>query len=214
MPVHIGFWVLEHAKLLLLRFYYDFLLKYIDKKDFVLVQMDTDSIYAGFGRNTIFQCIKKPLRAQFVLEHDKWMVKSYCDAHKKKFFKRAYSGKSWKQPDCCKKEEMYYLRQAGLFHLENVSDGIIALCSKSYYCISSDAPKLSAKGIKKTQNSLTKDAYHDVLFNQKISKCTNRGIQKKGTSLYTYVQNKKGLNYFYGKRIVSSDHVTTFPTKL
>ena len=85
MPVHIGFWVLEHAKLLLLRFYYDFLLKYIDKQDFVLVQMDTDSIYAGFGQNTLYQCVKRHLRAQFVVEFDKWMVKSYCETHKRHF---------------------------------------------------------------------------------------------------------------------------------
>lgn len=213
VPPQIGFFVLEHAKLLLLRFYYDFLLKYIDMSHFVLVQMDTDSIYAGLGGKTFLECIRPSMRKQYISEHEQWMVRSYCDSHKRRFFKRSFKGRKWVGDHCCQVTEKYYLRQAGLFHIENISDGIIALCPKAYYCVGEN-PKFSAKGVKKAQNKLTEDEYKDVLFNQKISTCTNRGIRKKGTNLFTYVQTKKGLNYFYGKRIVCSDHVTTLPTKL
>ena len=38
IPIHIGFMVLERAKLILLQFYYDFLLKYLPLDGFCLVQ--------------------------------------------------------------------------------------------------------------------------------------------------------------------------------
>ena len=56
LPLHIGFFVYQYAKLRMLKFYYDFIDKYLDCENFQYIEMDTDSAYialAGqkFGRS-------------------------------------------------------------------------------------------------------------------------------------------------------------------
>ena len=58
MPVHIGFFILNYAKLRMLSFYYDFLDKYVGRESFSLLQMDTDSMYMSMSGNTIQEMIK------------------------------------------------------------------------------------------------------------------------------------------------------------
>ena len=48
-PFHIGIAVYQLAKLRMLEFYYDFLDRYIDRRDFELIQMDTDSNYMAIS---------------------------------------------------------------------------------------------------------------------------------------------------------------------
>ena len=107
----------------------------------------------------------------------------------------------------------YHKRTAGLFHCENVSQGVVALCPKSYYCFGSD-PKYSSKGVSKRYNNYTHEDYLDVLTSQNIKQGINKGFRVKDSKIFTYIQKRRGLNYFYGKRIVDSDHVTTRPTHL
>ena len=42
----------------------------------------------------------------------------------------------------------------------------------------------------------------------------NAGFLREGVDILTYTQNKKGLNYFYAKRIVLEDGVSTEPLKI
>ena len=49
----------------------------------------------------------------------------------------------------------------------------------------------------------------EVLSSQKPKYVTNAGFIKDGDAIKTYVQKKKGLGYFYPKRKVLSDGVTT-----
>ena len=41
--------------------------------------------------------------------------------------------------------------------------------------------------------------------------CTNKGFRVVDNSMITYVQQKKGLSYYYYKRQVLEDGVTTVP---
>ena len=50
----------------MLAFYYDFLDKYIDRIDFELIQMDTDSLYMALSSKSIDDIIRPELRE----EHD------------------------------------------------------------------------------------------------------------------------------------------------
>jgi hypothetical protein len=50
--------------------------------------------------------------------------------------------------------------------------------------------------------------------NQTKSHGINRGFRVKNDNMFTYVQEKKGLNYLYCKRPVCKDGVTTLPTHL
>jgi hypothetical protein len=51
LPLQIGVAVYHLAKLRMLEFYYDFIDKYIDRSDFELLEMDTDSKYFAFMKN-------------------------------------------------------------------------------------------------------------------------------------------------------------------
>ena len=44
LPIPIGSFILQYAKLHMLQFYYDYLDVYVDRVDFVYCEMDTDSV--------------------------------------------------------------------------------------------------------------------------------------------------------------------------
>jgi hypothetical protein len=52
----------------------------------------------------------------------------------------------------------YDKRTPGLFKTEFTGDGMIALCSKTYYCFGKE-DKFSCKGINKRTNQITKEKY-------------------------------------------------------
>ena len=45
LPIQVGFFVYQYAKLRMLEFYFDFLDKYLARADFQYCEMDTDSAY-------------------------------------------------------------------------------------------------------------------------------------------------------------------------
>jgi hypothetical protein len=49
----------------MLEFYYDFIDKYIDRSDFELLEMDTDSNYFAFSEDSIDKLIKPELREEY-----------------------------------------------------------------------------------------------------------------------------------------------------
>ena len=55
VPKQVGFFVLMYAKLRMLEFYYDCLDYYLNREDYELAQMDTDSIYLFCGVLQTFQ---------------------------------------------------------------------------------------------------------------------------------------------------------------
>ena len=58
IPLQIGFTILQYAKLRMLEMYYDFLDYFIERNNFELAEMDTDSLYIGFTHENIHQIIK------------------------------------------------------------------------------------------------------------------------------------------------------------
>ena len=50
IPKQIGLFVLQYAKLRMLQFYYDCLDRYLDRSDFEMAQMDTDSLYFAVSK--------------------------------------------------------------------------------------------------------------------------------------------------------------------
>ncbi len=53
LPLQIGVAVYHLARLRMLQFYYKFIDKYIDRSDFELLEMDTDSNYLTFSEHRI-----------------------------------------------------------------------------------------------------------------------------------------------------------------
>ena len=118
--------------------------------------------------------------------------------------------------DCCKKTHKYDQRTPGLFKEEFSGIGIISLNSKTYYCWGENPSddKYRSKGLSRTQNKLVKEQYESVLRERISVSGENRGFCKKNNSLLTYSQQRSGLNYFYAKRLVLSDGVSTKPLNI
>ena len=111
---------------------------------------------------------------------------------------------------CCKAKLVYDKRRPGVFKVEFRGLGIVALCSKTYYCFG-DQEKVSCKGLSKTQNPLIKDSFMKVLKTHKSSGGVNKGFRTDGRVVYTYAQERRSLSFFYPKRRVQKDGVSTDP---
>ena len=189
MPTQIGFFILQYAKLRMLEFYFDFLDKFIDRSDFQYCYMDTDSAYVAFSSDNVEDLIKPEMREEYQkVKYD--------------FFPR----------DDTPEHINYDKRTPGLFKEEYRGDGIICLSSKMYYCFSnSQKDKFSCKGVNKTQNSINRQRYLDVLVSGSPSSGTNTGFRVRDNQIMTYRQDRQAFTYFYPKRKVLNDGVSTIP---
>ena len=61
-PFQIGIAVYQLAKLRMLEFYYDFVDKYVDRRDFELIQMDTDSNYMAISGERLEDIVRPELK--------------------------------------------------------------------------------------------------------------------------------------------------------
>ena len=64
-PYQCGIAVYQLAKLRMLEFYYIFLDYYFDRRDFELLQMDTDSLYMAWSGENIGDSVKSELREEY-----------------------------------------------------------------------------------------------------------------------------------------------------
>ena len=185
LPIQIGFFVYQYAKLRMLEFYYDFLMTFIHHSDFEMCEMDTDSAYLAISGNTLDEIIKPEKRALYEREKNKWFPREDTPAHK-----------------------AFDKRTPGLFKVEWEGVGIVALCSKTYFCFGNE-DKVSCKGLNKKTNKITKEKYLNVLRSQTSGTGINRGFQMRGGDMYTYEQTKTAFTYLYPKRKVNEDGRST-----
>lgn len=177
----------------------------------------TDSLYLALSTTDLFQAVDRDLRNGFVEEYHLWFALEYCPDHKQDFFITKFKGLSWSPLDCCQKVLNHDRRSVGKFHAEWSGEGMIALCSKSYFAISGtdmENEKYSSKGLSHAHNKFKKGDYKSVLDNKKSGSGVNKGFRVRGSRMYTYTQVRKGLSYMYCKRRVCSDGSTTLPTRL
>ena len=182
-PFLVGIVVYQLAKLRMLQFYYDFLDYYLDRRDYQLIQMNTDSVYLALSCNTLEEAVKPELREQFEKEKKNWL--------------------SW---------DKWSSREPGLFKLESEGTRAIALCSKCYFVEDelSGKAKMSSKGMSEAQNELLWQRYERALDGY-TDMATNRGFRMHKGAIYTYEQRKLGLSAYYDKRWVLPDGIHTEP---
>ena len=212
-PIVIGFSILQIAKLRMLQFYYDFMCKYFHDSCFEYVCMDTDSAYfatCGELETLIFQHMRK----QFYEEYDRWFIPPFCSAHKHAFVRTKLKGLPWSMQACCLKVRNYHKRTPGLFKEEFSGNGIVALNAKTYHTFNSTTSKTSTKGIMRNLNKFTKTDFLQTLNSTKPTFGINKGIMRKKNAMVTYTQLRSGLSYFYAKRFVCADGVSTRPLHL
>ena len=129
LPIQIGVAVYSLAKLRMLEFYYDCLDKYIKREDFEMVEMDTDSAYMALAEKNFDELVKPELQEEYEKDKHNWFPRT--DTEENIAFDK---------------------RKPGLFKVEFEGDGIVALCSKSYFCWSDKKNKFSCKGVNKRTN--------------------------------------------------------------
>ncbi|CAH3160600.1 unnamed protein product [Porites lobata] len=76
LPMQIGFFVYQYAKLRMLQFYFDFLDKYLDRSDFQYCEMDTDSAYIAIAGPSVDSLVKPELRAEFQKDKFNWFPRT------------------------------------------------------------------------------------------------------------------------------------------
>ena len=183
-PCQCGIAVYQLAKLRMLEFHYDFLDRFCDRRDFELIQMDTDSFYKALSAEDFDEIIKPDLK------------ELYKDEKKKRLVTDEYSK-----------------RVPGLFKPEFKGKRMIALTSKCYFADNGEnvvggIPKFSCKGVSRRQNKMSWGRYRNALFGA-LDKATNIGFRKKENHIVTYEQTKLGLSAYYDKRVVHEDGIHT-----
>ena len=91
-PFHAGIAVYQLAKLRMLEFYYDFLDRYIDRRDFEQIQMDTDSFYMAISGNSLDEIVKPDKVQEFEREKHKWVAVGNWDKRTPGLFKLEAEG--------------------------------------------------------------------------------------------------------------------------
>ena len=182
-PFQVGIVVYQLAKLRMLQFYYDFLDFYLDRRDFELIQMDTDSMYFALSREKLEDAIRPGYETQFEEDKKRWLA--------------------W---------DKWSNREPGLFKLEKEGTHAIALCSKCYHIKdqATGQAKVSSKGVNKRQNEMRAERFERALAGDR-DMVTNRGFRMRDGAMYTYEQRKLGLSAYYDKRWVLPDGIHTEP---
>ena len=122
-PYQCGIAVYQLAKLRMLEFYYDFLDKYLDRRNFELIQMDTDLMYMAIS-GEFDDIVKLELREE------------YDNEGEAKFLSTS----------------KYHDRTLGFFRAEFQRTRMIALTSKCYYAEDGEEiPRLVAKAYGKNR---------------------------------------------------------------
>ena len=207
-PLQLGLAVYYLAKLHMLQFYYDFLLEYIPRECWSMIQMDTDSLYLALSKGSLREAVP---------------------AHRLADFDEA--AKVWLSNDGGGKKD----RTAGKFKIEQEAARGIALSSKCYFTDDGDAKlcdacargdsrlceqcaptaHYSCKGVSKRTNNLNFKVYQHALQSHRAVMAVNRGIRQTPENvLVTYEQTKRGISPLYYKRRVADDGVTTLPLNI
>ena len=152
-----------------------------------MCEMDTDSAYIAISGDSVESLVKPELKAEFEQDKCNWFPRTDTAEHK-----------------------AYDKRTPGLFKVEWEGQGIVGLCSKTYYCFGAK-DKFSCKGVNKKCNEINKEKYLNVLLTKQNSGGVNRGFRVVNNTMYTYTQVRDAFSYFYPKRKVLADGVSTTP---
>ena len=224
IPVHVGFFVLNYAKKALLSYYYDVLEKYVGSDNFCLLECDTDSLYIGLAGKSVDHLIREKDRYHYFSEVRHTVeVTPACNDHRADYAQCMTNYGTWEPFECCQKAGRDQRRVPGLMKIEmDDCEEMICLSSKTYFCKGRVDDKQTCKGTRKRQNVYKIDDYADVLETKKTKMATNTGFRRmkdrssveKFQSMFTVEETKRSLSYFYAKRIVNPDGITTEPLLL
>ena len=109
-----------------------------------------------------------------------------------------------------KKQEKYD-RTTRLFKLEASGEEMIALSSKTYLLKQNETCKFNSKGVNKSRVINPERIVKSVLNDKVTNSVTNMGFRVKDSRMFSYHQIRSGFNYFYCKRKIRNDGISTIP---
>ena len=95
LPLHIGFFVYQYAKLRMLQFYYDFVDRYVERPLFQYCEMDTDSAYIALAGESIDGLVRADRRAHYFRHRSQWLPAECCDEHEDDYVCARIAGRPW-----------------------------------------------------------------------------------------------------------------------
>ena len=136
LPLQIGYFVYQYAKLRTLEFHYDCIDKYIDRADYQPLEMDTDSLYLALPSSNLEDIVKPQDREAFYSERDEWSPAEACHVHKDELRGTRLARQGWDASHCeeCFNQKRQDKRTPALFKTEYCGDGFFGLWSKTCYC--------------------------------------------------------------------------------
>lgn len=225
LPIQLGYFILQYAKLRMLAFNYDFLDVYVDRSDYMLLEMDTDSNYMCPSADSFDDVIRPELRQRYQRE-----IHGFCTDRDPDL--------QWLPRRCCAKHAKYDKRTPGIFKTEYEGEEMIGLCSKTYIVSKTKivrpsgaivaahrlirlAKRLKPKRLRSRPRKVTEfkfsskgvskryvaplTTFRHVLRTQVPGSGTNRGFRARDNTIFTYTQERRGFSYFYCKRKVLED---------
>ena len=188
LPIQIGFLVFTYDKLHMLEFYYHCIDAYLDWRDFQYLEIDTDSAYMALAGDSLEALVKPDKKVEFAAAQHQWFPR-------------------WGTPE----HAVYDKCKPGLFKVEWQGDGFVGLNSKTYCFWGTESHKASCKGISKRLNDPQKEVYLNVLQMRQSQSGENQGFWVVDNKVLTYTQHRTAFSYFYSKRQVLEDGVSTVP---
>ena len=167
LPVHVGFFILQYAKMRMLQLYYDFINRYVERPLFQYCEMDKDSAYLAFAGESVDALVTPDLRDNYFRHRSEWLPSEYVRC---RLADRPWIG----DEACCKVRSAFDKRTPCLFKVEWSGDGFVGLCSKTYYCFGA-TDKYSTIGLSKRHNTIDKDAFLEVLTKAKVERTAGSG---------------------------------------
>ena len=193
----------------MLELYYNFFKKNCDNDKYEELELDTDSLYLALSEN-LEDVVLPEERSEWKQLRFKDCTDNFTANATDNFFPRT----------CCIAHKKHDKREPGLFKEEFRCAEMLRLCSKTYCCYDrkSNKYKFSIRGLNKRTLEDCGDGpmskYRKVLEEAVNVTSTNRRFRTIQHSVATYEQTKKGLSYFYPKRIVEEDGIHTKPLHL
>ena len=161
--------------------------------------MDTDSLYLILAEQNLYYCICPELKEQWEALRSPDCTGFFGDARTNSIPRT-----------CCAKHKKHDKREPAILKEVFRCTEMLCLCSKTSCCcdVGSNKFKFSSKGLNKRILEQSGDGplekYRRVL-EEKVKITSNIAFRTQNHALATYEQTKKGLSYFYPKRIVAAD---------
>ena len=193
----------------MLELYYNFFKKFCGTDNYEELETDTDSFHLALSEENLEDVILPEKRAEWEQLRSNDCTDNFTANATDNFFSRT----------CCHTHKKHNERGPGLFKEEFRCAEMLCFWSKTYCCFDklTNKYKFSSKGLNKRTLDDCGDGgpmskYCKVLEDSANLTSTNREFRTIQHCVATYEQTKKGLSYFYPKRIVEDGiHTKPFP---